>query len=333
MFVPGPKQTLEFTAREQLVKNPLIIDGFSRSGKFVLGQLVASLENVEFIQNPFVLETVLYLARLNKIDLDVAKILCQTDCDLNTYNMIIGRNLNTRLDDMSTIHNSSNPEKFLQRAATKNTIELLESYMKNNSLPLYIIHEGLCNANLIFNFYPGSKIINLQRDPVSLIFSWYKRGWGTRFGTDPTSFSISFNSSFKPSPWFAVDWKPSYGDLSVIDRIVKSIFTLTRYAKMEYELLTSNQKSQLLLIDFRDLLTKPDATIKILSLFVNRDIDENISKVIKSLQLPRQISIDSYQSNLEFIKSGLSGESESLEMLQILIQEHQNYWTEICQRP
>jgi hypothetical protein len=330
MIGPVSNQTIEFSKREQLVKSPVIIDGFSRSGKFLLGQLVASLDNVEYIQNPFVFETILYLTRLKKIDLDVATILCQTDCDLNTYNMIVGRNLNTRLDDMSAIQNSTNPEKFFQRATTKDSKVLLDTYINNNFLPLYVIHEGLCNAHLMFHFYPGSKIINIQRDPVQLILSWYKRGWGTRFGTDPTSFSISFTSRLQPSPWFALDWKPAYGELSIMDRIVKSIFTLTQFAKEEYELLTSKQKSQILFIDYYDLVYKPNDSMKILSQFVKRGFDVNVSKVVRSLGLPRQIRKELYQSELDFIKSKIS--EESLEFLRILTEQHKNYWNVLCKK-
>ncbi len=64
MLGPESNQAIEFSKREQLVKSPVIIDGFSRSGKFLLGQLVATLDNIEYIQNPFVFETILYLTRL-----------------------------------------------------------------------------------------------------------------------------------------------------------------------------------------------------------------------------------------------------------------------------
>jgi hypothetical protein len=228
--------------------------------------------------------------------------------------MIVGRNLNTRLDDMSAIQNSTNPEKFFQRATTKDSKVLLDTYINNNFLPLYVIHEGLCNAHLMFHFYPGSKIINIQRDPVQLILSWYKRGWGTRFGTDPTSFSISFTSRLQPSPWFALD----------------CIFTLTQFAKEEYELLTSKQKSQILFIDYYDLVYKPNDSMKILSQFVKRGFDVNVSKVVRSLGLPRQIRKELYQSELDFIKSKIS--EESLEFLRILTEQHKNYWNVLCKK-
>ena len=86
-----------------------------------------------------------------------------------------------------------------------------------------------------------------------------------------------------------MDWKPAYGELSIMDRIVKSIFTLTQFAKEEYELLTSKQKSQILFIDYYDLVSKPNDSMEILSQFVKRGFDINVSKVIRSLGLPRQM--------------------------------------------
>ena len=226
---------IEYFPRAQIVHEPLFIDGYTRTGKFLLGSLLDSLEKTEYFQNSVFLETSLYLAKLGKIDFQTLKILIQTDLDFNSYNMAIGRNLNSRKSDESSILHSINAKELLSRANTTDQNLLFQNFQKLNLLPLYITHEALCNVGVLFEIYPYMKFISTQRNPISLIMSWRDRGWGHRWGNDPQSFSIAFNQKGKAIPWFAIDWAEEYWNLNEIERIVKGLHHLSILAKKEYE--------------------------------------------------------------------------------------------------
>jgi hypothetical protein len=318
------REEAAYFPRAQFVKAPLIVDGFSRAGKFLLGSVVASMENVEYLQNPLMLETALYLARLGKIDIETAKILVQTDLDLNTYNMAIGRNLNLRDDDESSISNAVNPEKFLLRAKSQNSEILVSNFHESAALPLYISHEGLCNLEILLKIYPTLTLVSAQRNPIPLIISWFKRGWGSRWGVDPKSFSIAFEANGLPVPWFAVDWADEYLKLSEMDRIVKSIFSLSAMAKSSYNNLSESQQKKLLFVDFDQLLQSPSREVLKISKFIGRIPEKNIAEVLLRQRLPRKETSNQVSQFEENIKRQLS--SEVLPLFKELVLEYENFW-------
>jgi hypothetical protein len=318
------KKNHEFYPRAQYVNTPIIIDGFSRSGKFLLGHLVGAMEGVEFMQNPILLETALYLTRLNKLDLDTARILVQTDIDMSTYNMAIGRGLNGRIEDSSCIYKAVDFGKFLARTTDDDPDRLMDEFQRRKLLPLYIGHECLCNARTLFSIYPAMRIFSLQRDPLALIVSWYRRGWGKRFGVDPKSASIGFKSILGPVPWFGIDWEPSYLELNEMDRIIKSIAVLSEFARSEYEALSAREKSQIHFIFFDDILSKTSSVIEGISQFLNLLPHPKIGIALARERIPRDIPVGHRERLLDEIKVHMSPEMEKI--LDSLVDDFDNYW-------
>ena len=318
------KKNYELYPRAQYVKDLVLIDGFSRSGKFLLGHLVGAMTGLEFMQNPLMLETALYLTRLNKLDPDTARILVQTDIDMNTYNMAIGRGLNGRINDSSCIYKAVDFGRFLARTTVDDPDSLIDDFQQKNLLPLYIGHECLCNGQTLFYIYPDVRMINIQRDPLLLIMSWYRRGWGKRWGVDPKSASIAFRTESGPAPWFAVDWVPEYAALGEMDRVVKSIEALSQYAKREYEALTSKQKSQVHFVAFDDILSKPSDVIAGISRYLGRTPHASMGAILAREGVPKIIDVNQRDLLIKEIRSAMSPSMETT--LQALIDDFDTYW-------
>ena len=324
-------QNYKFCPRAQYVSAPVVIDGFSRSGKFLLAHIIGSLNGLEAMQSPLLMETALYLTRLGKLDLDTAKIMVQTDIDMNTYNMAIGRGLNYRIEDASCIYKTLDFGRFIARTTVNDPDVLLEEFKRKNLLPLFIGHECLCNISTVLYIFPKIQLVNLQRDPVALITSWYRRGWGKRWGVDPKSASIGFSSpSGSPAPWFAVDWDPEYSLMGEMDRCVKSIETLSNFAKDAYELLTEEQKSRIHFVSFGDILSNPSNVISGISNYLGRLPHQEIASVLARERVPRVIP-EGERANLIFdIKEKIS--NEMLPILDGLICEFDGYWMDLVQK-
>ena len=102
--------------RQETLSSPIIVDGIGRSGKFFLGKILCGLENIEYFQYVSVLEHIPYLYRLGFINEDAAISLLQVNADEHFYNMLVGRNINLRFDDGSSVINSLEPELYDKRA-------------------------------------------------------------------------------------------------------------------------------------------------------------------------------------------------------------------------
>ena len=66
----------------------------------------------------------------------------------------------------------------------------------------FVTHDIMSNYNIFSKLKIKIKFISVYRSPVELVYSWIKRGLGTRLGTDPRIFTLVINKGNKSSPWY-----------------------------------------------------------------------------------------------------------------------------------
>ena len=86
-----------------LTEKLLFLGGVTRSGKSFLCPIISSLKKTEMFICDSVAENVYYLNFLNMIKYDQAKYLFKHIYNERVYNLNIGRNLNRRESDYSSI--------------------------------------------------------------------------------------------------------------------------------------------------------------------------------------------------------------------------------------
>ena len=110
---------ISLNERRVLVDNLLILDGFTRAGKFFLGNCLAAIEGVENAQYYGMFEHMPYLLRLNLIDKETAKEIIKCQIDNLSYDRMAGRNINFRYDDNSSIFKWLRPKEYFERCLGK----------------------------------------------------------------------------------------------------------------------------------------------------------------------------------------------------------------------
>ena len=171
---------IEFsTKKPSLVNNLVILDGLTRSGKYFLGKIVSGLKNTEFFQHSFILDYIPYMSTLGAITEDGAISLLKSIVDQSCYDQSIGRNLNLRLDDRSSIYNSPDYEKFLLRSKSVYNRKEVTNYLSDKQqLFPFVCHNNLANADIMVKAFPNFKLIHIVRNPVDIIHSWLKKDYG-----------------------------------------------------------------------------------------------------------------------------------------------------------
>src|SRR3990167_2493119 len=201
--------------KQNLVTHLVLLDGISRSGKFFLGKLLSGFApHLEYFQYIPILEHLPILEHFKKIERETAKQLLRLQVDEAAYNRSIGRNINTLKTDAS----------YIGHSPCSKTSKLTASPI---TIPLFITHECFSFQALLFETWPALKIIELIRHPVDLVYSWYQKGWGTRFETDPLSFiPLLKNEAGIEMPWFNLNSSEDWENLKPIDKIIISILSL-----------------------------------------------------------------------------------------------------------
>lgn len=315
---------IKFSPRPVFTEEFVLVDGITRTGKFMVASLVAAMERVEYFQYPHLLETLLYLHRLGKIDFEVCRDLLQLDFNTNTFNLMIGRSLNTREHDLSSINRSLEAQRYFDRAKQEDRDFLVNAFLAEKRIPFFINHEGLANSETLFSIFPKVKIVNILRDPVTLIYSWFRRGWGKRIGGDPKAGWASFSHPRGPTPWWAIDWADRYHDLNEMERCLCSIQGLTTMAKDSVASLSVQRRNQILFVDFDQITRDPDPTISKIEKFLGTSRNPKIVDILRRERLPRETSPTVVNDIYQKIKGEIRG--ELCPILDALVAEKKEYW-------
>ena len=289
--------------RKPLVKDILLIEGISRAGKFLLANLLHSFRGVEHVQYYGLLEHIPFLEKFGLIEKKTAREVLRCEIDSHCYEMLIGRNLNYRKTDKSSIFNDPAYEEYLNRCKEPDGDWAIEKYYKEELCSMFIVHELMPNIKIYFDTFPKLKVISIQRSPIYLVYSWYSRGLGKRFSDDSKLFSIPLQERGKNIPWFAADWGKEYLILSEMDRIIVSIEWITRASEKSYRRLSPKNKKKILYISYEDVLTSTSKVLKKIKIFLERQIkEEDMNTILKCEKLPNPHYSESKSDKLALIR-------------------------------
>lgn len=281
-----------------LIQSPLFLNGITRAGKFLLGKLASCVKSVEYYQYVSVLEHLPFLSRLGLVMEEAAVALMRVQVDEHAYNHLIGRNMNGRYSDASSIYNAPQFENYLSRSITEDIPALLDHFRSEKRLPTFIIHEMLPNIEIYFKAFRDPLIIDLNRHPIDLAHSWYRRDWGRRYINDPLSFAPVIQAFQLSVPWFAADWKEEYQELKPVDRIIRCIEWLTEEGEKTYRRLDPDAQKKILRITYEQIVEEPEKSVGQIAVFLDAPVLDALPAVMGRERVPQKITSESRKKKL-----------------------------------
>ena len=314
--------------RESLVKRLVLIDGFGRSGKFFLGKIISGLKGMEYFQSVNAIEYVGFMRRLGGLTEDAAVALLKSLIDEYSYNMHIGRNINFRHQDASSIYNSHEVEEYVKRSVTAiggqdlTNEQIIESFRNGFRYSLFVVHHTLPNIGIYIKAYPQLKIVELIRHPVDVAHSWFVRGWGHRFGTDPLALSPVISGVSGSVPWYVSGSEKKYEESCEVDRIIMCLSSLTTLCKKSISSLPIEPVGNILFVRYEDLVEKTYDVLEKMGGFLGTESSEGMSVICAREKCPNTISLANRANKLKILRDGAS--AQGIEVLESLAEEYEN---------
>ena len=179
-----------------LKTNYVFIDGSSRSGKAGIAPVISSLERVEHWKARGSFERYLTMFQSGDLSRQGFKFLVEADLQTDVWFSMIGRDVNNNQHDQTSIINSPRHKEYLLRTNRKDTPETfleIEKEIKEKELIFpFVSDDFLTVGNLLRDINPNFKFIIVMRNPIDLIFTWYRSGRGNRLGNDPRYIKPAF---------------------------------------------------------------------------------------------------------------------------------------------
>jgi len=235
----------------------VVVDGLTRSGKMLTAKLVSNFHRMEYFQAFDPVDHIPILWRFGKLDDHTARAFLRMELDSAIYYRALGRNLNLRRADSSSLHLALNHDEYQRRANDPGNDGVMENFNRERRCPVFFTHEMLPNVDLFFSIYDDLRVVEPVRHPVDLAHSWFRRGWGQRWGVDPLALTPTLETPGGPVPWFAADWPEEYLAATPVDRTIGCILTVLDLVRQTCDRMGPERRQRVHFFSYERLLTEP----------------------------------------------------------------------------
>ena len=277
-----------------LVHKFAMVDGIPRSGKSTLCHILGSMERVEIAKLEMIFEYVASLESVDKLERDAAIAMLRIYADELMYETFLGRNVNVRLSDQSSVFKFSRPWTYLKRMVFSNEQgSAIEAMVASKPIYHNHTHYQLGHASLHFDAHPDSLyMIELHRHPVDMFWAWLKRGHGRNRCFDPWFTLICLQHGDSAVPFSARGWEDEYLACNETERIIRIFQKITSDCKQGYDALSPERQKRVLLIQYEEFTSRPMEYVDQLAAFLDTRPTRATKRAIKSQHIPRTISME-----------------------------------------
>ena len=301
----------------------LIIDGQGRSGKNLISVLLSSFEAVEKMQLHSQLDYIPRYFSLGKMSFDAAKVSLLTELDEKYFYSSISRDANLRPSDYSSIWKQARPFNYLLRLIRPES-QAVKQILEQPRIFQDMTHDALQFAPFWFSVL-GERLnlIHVLRDPVQNIYEQSKRHFGSRIGTDPREFQLTFKYQESVVPLMARGYEEKYLGANDTERIILQVHAMLQKNISGYLALTAEEKSKVYFVDFEEFVLAPLKGLRDLERLVGQTPSRTIKRIMRRERVPRKsLGYDSL-TRLEDVKSKVSEDYRRL--LDDLLKEYSQF--------
>ena len=285
--------------KKSYFSNVVIITGTLNSGKSMVSPIVSSLQRVEPLRKLIEIDQILHLANLNMIKKETAFFLARHILDKSFYEQLIGRNLNFRMGDETSIFSAKNPKELKRRIFVTRGDHIIKNHIKKKTIFCMDTHDGMMLYHLWMKVNKMFKIINIIRNPIDTVNGFYKIGEGN---VKNILFNerILFRKDNNIFPLYSLNNYKIYPYQKPMDRVIDEALFCLKKEYSNYNKYKNNRNC--LFLENEDFSVNTNKNISKICKFLNTKKTKFTSKVMKRENCPREIDPKNYREKLKKIK-------------------------------
>ena len=156
--------------------NLIILTGLRSSGKSLISPFLINCNVVSGLLKDPTASAISDMYRNRSISLESASFLFKLSLDNARYCNRIGRNLNSRLEDETSIWNSYDVTAEIKKLVSPRGETVTNHMQSDNKFHIFDTHNGIPALSMFAKCYANLVLINVVRSPISVIFSWCRDG-------------------------------------------------------------------------------------------------------------------------------------------------------------
>ena len=274
-----------FLSRKNLniSKRIVLIDGFSGTGKSLLGSTLSHLANAEQWQIDYFYEQIAILNYTHKLPFQSAKALCESRSDEAIYNLFISRNVNFRATDHASPLNNGLKKKYADRLKKKEKLHALKEILKTNPVLILNIHYIFGYSKILLDiFWKNLKLyLLILRDPFFLIDYWYTGNLSSNRGKNKLDFGLCIEIKNKLIPWYTSEYAKIYLKSNNFEKSILTITELYKRIMSMYNSLSYKERKKIEIVFFDDYLNYSDDYMNLISKKLGCERDKKFNFLFK----------------------------------------------------
>lgn len=311
---------MEFGTRENLARNLLFIDGLPRTGKSGFSGVVPSLQFMEHLQFFNLIEHIVPAVGLGRMDAGLARSILRTQLNELAYNIKLSRCVNFRKEDQTGIANYKWPSIYYARLDKQEGDGVVQELRAADWYIPIQSHDLMVNLDVLNDMDLDYKMLEIYRNPIDTVESWWAKGWGERFLDDPRVFTLSLRCGDVLVPWYCAEHEEEWLALNPVERCVMSVVDLFDRTIKQYR--AAPDKGNILWVDFTDFAQYPHDVTTGICKFLETTTSEDTIKQMLISGVPREIGPEVRQEKERRIKQEVSSDMY-MKLLESVEQYHQ----------
>ena len=297
------------STEDNLCMKLVVIDGIPGCGKTMLSSIISSLSNVELLKYSYEIENYCHLHDFKLLDLNTAKQLIKNQLNLLIYNGMMGREMNFRYSDISSVFHSRNKIRNILRIFTKGD-EVIPKKIISSKPILHLATHGLCGISIpMFESMPkGMLFINMVRHPLFLL---RQNIWNmTNLINNPRSFWLYYLYENKSLPFFF------YGKESLFKRASpkeKAIYFIEWFIDKQKENENVKSNESYYELSFESMIKDPYQHIEEICRRLDIHQTSQTDYVLRKENIPRKILTDGRSRGIYKRVGWVKSDAKSLE--------------------
>ena len=279
--------TLSISRKPHLAKKIVMVGGLDGCGKTLFSPIISALERVELPTYSYEIEHYCSLNFLQKLSLNTASTLIRMQTDLKLYNTMMGREVNFRPTDLSSVQLYHNPTQYFERLFKPGDEAVPDLIRKKNPILNLIIHNILFISDPIWNALGDRSVyIEVIRHPLYMVRQQHLNM--QKLIDDVRDFIIYYERGKKSYPYWAKGWEDLFDQSTDIERSIHYIDQMTQRVEKAKKVLREKYQAKILTIPFEQFVLDPQPWVEKIALAIGSKITDTTKNVMLQQKVPRE---------------------------------------------